>query len=64
MANKFKEGDIIRLISGGRTMTVNGHAVKHTASGDIPIADRYECFWMDGIKVQKAVFREEILKLA
>jgi uncharacterized protein YodC (DUF2158 family) len=64
MANKFKTGDVIRLKSGSHTMTIKGHAIKHTPQGNILIADRYECFWFDGVKPQQAIFREDSIKLA
>ena len=63
MADKFKAGDVIKLKTGSRTMTVSGHANKHTAEGNVPIPDKYECFWMDGIKTKKAIFQEDIIKL-
>ncbi len=63
MADKFKAGDVIKLKLGGRSMTVKGHASKHTADGNIPIADKYECFWMDGAKLQKAIFQEDAIML-
>lgn len=63
MANKFKAGDIIKLKWGNHAMTVSGNAIKHTTAGNIPILDKYECFWMDGNKMQKAVFHEDVLKV-
>ncbi len=64
MANKFKAGDIVKLKSGSRTMTVSGNASTHTSQGNVPIADKYECFWVDGIKPQKAVFQKDMIRLA
>ncbi len=63
MAYKFKAGDIIKLKSGSRTMTVSGNATTHTANGSVIIPDRYECFWVDGSKPQKAVFHQDSIKL-
>ncbi len=64
MNNKFKAGDIIKLKSGSRTMTVSGNATKPTHDGAIAIPGKYECFWMDGNKIQKAIFQEELIVLA
>ncbi|HRH60801.1 MAG TPA: DUF2158 domain-containing protein [Chitinophagaceae bacterium] len=63
MADKFKPNDKVQLISGSNSMTVVGHAKTHTSEGDIPIKDKYECAWFDGIKSQKAIFREAQIKL-
>lgn len=63
MANKFKAGDIVTLKSGSHAMTVKANATKHTPVGNTPIPDRYECFWFDGVKPQKAVFQEDAIKL-
>ncbi len=63
MAYKFKAGDIISLISGSHSMTVKGNASTRTINGNVPLPDRYECFWFDGKKSQKAVFKEEQMKL-
>ncbi|HXL58520.1 MAG TPA: DUF2158 domain-containing protein [Chitinophagaceae bacterium] len=63
MANKFKAGDIVQLKSGSHGMTIKGHATTHTPEGNIPIADKYECSWFDGVKPQKAVFKEDTIKL-
>ena len=61
MANKFKVGDVIKLKTGGHSMTITGNATTHTQQGNIAIPDRYECFWFDGKKHQKAVFREDMI---
>jgi uncharacterized protein YodC (DUF2158 family) len=63
MPAKFKVNDRVQLISGSHAMTVVGHAKTHTPEGDIPIKDKYECVWFDGMKSQKAVFTEVQIKL-
>ncbi len=63
MAHKFKSGDLVKLKTGSQSMTIKGFAFKHTDQGNIEIADKYECFWSDGSKSQKAIFREEVLEL-
>lgn len=63
MAYKFKAGDIVILKAGSHAMTVKANATKHTSGGNTPIPDRYECFWFDGMKPQKAVFQEDSIKL-
>ena len=63
MANKFKAGDTGKLKTGSHTMTVKGNAIKSSEHGNISIPDKYECMWSDGQKIQKAVFREDILQL-
>ena len=63
MVGKFKVNDRVQLISGSHTMTVMGHAKTHTPDGDVLLIDKYECSWFDGIKSQKAVFKEAQIKL-
>ncbi|MEO8710612.1 MAG: DUF2158 domain-containing protein [Parafilimonas sp.] len=63
MANKFKAGDIVKLKTGSHAMTVKGNATKLSEQRNISIPDKYECMWSDGIKMQTAVFREDILQL-
>jgi uncharacterized protein YodC (DUF2158 family) len=63
MIHKFKAGDIVRLKKGSHSMTVKGHATKPVTVGNIPIADKYECMWFDGIKSQKAIFQEDTIEL-
>jgi uncharacterized protein YodC (DUF2158 family) len=60
---KFKPNDRVQLISGSHTMTVVGHAKTSTPQGSVPIKDKYECSWFDGIKSQKAIFKEAQIKL-
>ncbi len=62
MANKFKAGDTVKLKTGSPTMTVKGNATRSSENGNIMIQDKYECMWSDGNKIQKAVFREDILQ--
>ncbi|HEY6979066.1 MAG TPA: DUF2158 domain-containing protein [Chitinophagaceae bacterium] len=63
MAGKFKANDRVQLISGSHTMTVVGLAKTHTSNGDVLLIDKYECSWFDGVKSQKAVFKEAQIKL-
>lgn len=63
MSGKFKANDRVQLKAGSHTMIVVGHAINHAPEGTIPIKDKYECSWFDGIKSQKAIFKEEDLKL-
>jgi uncharacterized protein YodC (DUF2158 family) len=63
MAGKFKVNDRVQLISGSHTMTVLGHAKAHTPGGDVLLMDKYECSWFDGVKSQKAIFKEAQIKL-
>ena len=52
--DKFKLGDLVRLKSGGPTMTVNalGHVVR---------AGQVTCVWFVGNKHNTAVFEENAL---
>lgn len=63
MASKFKVYDRVQLIAGSHTMTVVGHAKVPSPEGNILIKDKYECSWFDGIKFQKAIFKEVQIKL-
>jgi len=63
MPNKYKTGDIIILRTGSHSMTIKWNATAHTLNGNITIPDRYECVWFDGKKSQKAVFKEDEIKL-
>jgi len=63
MPGKFKTNDRVQLKSGSHTMIVVGHAITRTHEGNVPIKDKYECSWYDGIKTQKAVFKETDIKL-
>lgn len=44
-------------------MTVKGNATRLSEQKSVSIPDKYECMWSDGSKIQKAVFREDILQL-
>ena len=44
-------------------MIVIDHAIAHMPEGNVPIKDEYECSWFDGLKFQKAIFKEEDIKL-
>jgi len=63
MPGKFKADDRVQLKGNSHTMIIVGHAISHTPEGTIPIKDKYECAWFDGEKSQKAIFKEEDLKL-
>ena len=63
MPSKFKANDRVQLKSGSHTLIVVGYATSRTPEGNIPIKDKYECSWFDGIKSQKAIFKEEDIKL-
>lgn len=63
MPYKFKANDRVQLKSGSSTMTVVGNATSHTPLGNIPIKNKYECSWFDGVKSQKAIFKEDDIKL-
>ena len=63
MAGKFESEDRVQLKTGSPTMTVVGYAIARTTDGAVPIKDKYECAWFDGEKSQKAIFKEEDLKL-
>jgi uncharacterized protein YodC (DUF2158 family) len=63
MPYKFKANDRVQLKSGSHTMTVVGNAATRTPLGNIPIKNKYECSWYDGTKSQKAIFKEEDIKL-
>jgi len=63
MPGKFKANDRVQLISGSHTMTVVGHARMPSPEGTILIKDKYECSWFDGMKSQKAIFKEVQIKL-
>jgi uncharacterized protein YodC (DUF2158 family) len=63
MSSKFKVNDRVQLISGSRTMIVIGFAKMPSSEGNILIKDKYECSWFDGMKSQKAIFKEVQIKL-
>ncbi len=63
MANKINAGYITTLISGSHSMMVKADETKHTPVENTPLPNRYECFWFDGVKPQKAVFQEQTIKL-
>jgi len=63
MSSKFKVNDRVQLISGSHTMTVIGYAKMPSPEGNILIKDKYECSWFDGMKSQKAIFKEVQIKL-
>jgi uncharacterized protein YodC (DUF2158 family) len=63
MPSKFKPNDRVQLKTGSHIMTVVGNAATHSPEGKVPIKDKYECSWFDGVKSQKAIFKEEDIKL-
>jgi uncharacterized protein YodC (DUF2158 family) len=63
MPGKFKANDEVQLKAGSHTLIVVGHAITHVSEGNVPIKDKYECSWFDGLKFQKAIFKEEDIKL-
>ena len=63
MPGKFKANDEVQLKAGSHTMIVVGHATTHAPEGNVPIKDKYECSWFDGLKFQKAIFKEKDIKL-
>jgi len=64
MSGKFKINDRVQLISGSSsTMIVTGYAKMPSPEGNILIKDKYECSWFDGMKSQKAIFKEVQIKL-
>ena len=58
MAAKFKEGDKVKLKSGGPVMTVESITTKND--------DRtgYYCVWFRGAQKETSNFREEVLDKA
>ena len=59
MSDEFKEGDTVRLKSGGPVMTINKMAV-HKHSGKLNAV----CKWFDGDKVRHGEFLPfELMKI-
>lgn len=54
MGNKFKEGDIVQLKSGGPNMTIGQY---------IPNKQQYLCNWFKGDEMKGGFFNEAALKL-
>ncbi|PRX37907.1 Uncharacterized conserved protein YodC, DUF2158 family [Meinhardsimonia xiamenensis] len=52
MTEKFKQGDLVELKSGGPTMTYGGEAMYGDAI----------CYWFEGTKRQCASFPHSVLK--
>ena len=50
----FQKGDLVRLKSGGPTMTVDSFAV----------TGQYHCQWFSGSKLQKGLFDADSLAIA
>lgn len=50
---QWKSGDVVRLKSGGPTMTINGKAASTASS--------YICQWFDGPNQMTGVFNSEML---
>jgi uncharacterized protein YodC (DUF2158 family) len=63
MPHKFKPNDRVQLKSGSHAMIIVGNATIPAAEGKIAIKDKYECSWFDGVKSQKAIFKEEDIVL-
>ena len=57
---RFKVGDLVRLKSGGPTMTVSQVP---TDEGYGP-GTTYSCIWFSGAKDNRATFRPEVLEPA
>ncbi|GAA3988139.1 YodC family protein [Mucilaginibacter dorajii] len=58
----FKEGDVVRLQSGGPKMTIDGFAWDKLR--DKPYNDRVECTWFDEKNaIQKGTFKTILLEL-
>lgn len=56
---KIKEGDVVKLKSGGPNMTI-----KHTVVNNFSNTQHYRCTWFDNnIELQSAVFNENELKI-
>lgn len=78
MEQKFKNGDVVRLKSGGEKMTVHGYKTSNPGavlnviqrhSGFAPTFPENEiqkviCVWFEGKKMRSADFDEEILEIA
>jgi uncharacterized protein YodC (DUF2158 family) len=60
-ASKFKTGDIVKLKSGGPTMTV-GAPVPFGLKGDSN-PNLAQCFWFHGTEIKSKTFPVEALEL-
>lgn len=60
MNTKFKEGDIVKLKSGGPDMTIEKvviSAITKEASGFI------RCVWFEGVVKHESLFKKDMLEL-
>ena len=60
---EFKKGDLVRIKSGGPTMTIADVRTPNTSFGDDG-SQRYTCEWFAGAKIQESVFDEAVLEPA
>jgi len=57
---EFKEGDVVKLKSGGLSMTIE--AFTWNAGRDEPHKDRVNCIWFDNKKLMKESFPTIVLE--
>jgi len=58
MADELKQGDVVRLKSGGPNMTIEGIGI-YGMAGD---HEQAKCSWFDGAKLKTKVFELWSLK--
>ena len=56
---RFKPGDVVKLRSGGPCMTIQLNSSNFTGAASTSVI----CKWFDGPKIEKAVFRKEMVVL-
>ena len=60
MANfEFKIGDVVKLKSGGKHMTVELRPINPVTKREFD--DRFQCVWMDGSEIKRDTFLEVVL---
>lgn len=62
LANKFKNGDVVVMKSGGPPMTVDKVPGDPTYSGSSYKCDEYHCEWFKGATAQNGKFAEHLLE--
>lgn len=62
MANKFKQGDVVVMKSGGPPMTVDKVPGDKRYETSSDILKEYHCEWFKGAVSQKGFFGEHLLE--
>lgn len=62
MANKYKNGDVVELISGGPSMTISESPGDTTAAYPHKVRSDYLCEWFKGATPSSRGYPEHVLK--